>query len=222
MQKTPETAVLRSTGAVVAVAGVVQALLVMAHAPAGTFHLQFANANILFGLLIACGGLRAVSAVRWLAWFCLMPAALLLLAGVVLQPLGLLVAQARFTPAAFMSELAVQLLSLVLLLFMLRQLGSAPLQAARAAQGRKVRDMRLPLVLGGVLAVAVAGLQAGAMRSADAQHAVRLAAAEMGPGYDYFASHIQFQFGADNRVLARVQLWNDRELREIPVQWRKP
>lgn len=222
MQKSQESTLLRSTGAVVALAGVVQALLAMANAPAAAFHFQFANFNILFGLLIAFGSMRVVSVVRWLAWFCLMPTTLLLLTGLLLQPLGLLAAQVRFIPGLFMTELCVQLLSLVMVLFMLRQLGSAPLQAARAAQGRKVRDMRVPLMLGGVLAVSVAGLQLAAMRSADAEHAVQLAAAEMGPGYEYFASHIQFQFGADSRVLARVQLWNDRELREIPVQWRKP
>lgn len=222
MQKTQDTELLRTTGAVVVLAGLAQAFLAMKTAPAGSFHLQFANLNIVFGLLIAMGSMRVVSAVRWLAWFSLMPAALLLLAGVLLQPFGLLVAQMRFIPAALMTELGMQLLSLVIVLFMLRQLGSMPVQAARARQGRKVRDMRVPLVLGGVVALALAGLQATALHSAAAKHAVHLAAVEMGPGYEYFASHMNFHFGAEQRVHARVQLWNDRELREIPVQWRKP
>ncbi|WP_374583633.1 hypothetical protein [Pseudoduganella sp.] len=222
MQKSQETIDLRRTGAIVALAGIVQAALAMANAPAGSFHLQFANVNILFGILIAFGNVRALSAVRWLAWLCLMPAALLLLAGFLLQPAGLLMAQLRFIPSALFRETATQLISLAMVLFILRQLGSTPMLEARAALGRKVRDMRIPLGLGAVLAVAVAGLQAAAVHSADAEHAVQLAQAEMGPQYEYFASHIHFEFGANSRVMARVQLWNDRELREIPVQWRKP
>ena len=146
MQKSQESISLRRTGAVVVLAGIVQAALAMASAPAGSFHFQFANFNILFGLLIAFGNVRAVSAVRWLAWFGLMPAALLLLAGFLLQPAGLLLAQLRCIPGTLLHETAGQLISLAMLLFILHQLGSTPVLAARAALGRKVRDMRIPLV----------------------------------------------------------------------------
>ncbi|MCE3263776.1 MAG: hypothetical protein K0R43_2855 [Pseudoduganella sp.] len=222
MQKTQEAMLLRRTGAILGLIGLSQVVLVALTAPAGTLHLEVFNFNIVFGIVLAAGSLRAASAIRWLACFGLLPTALFLLASLLLQPVSLLQAQLRFVPLEALADYGGRVLTLGVILFLMRQLGSAPVLAARAAAGRKVRDMRIPLAMGGVLALATVGLQARAIHSADAAYAIGLAQAELGPDYAYFTNNLSFQFRPKPGVVARVQAWNERELREIPVRWDTP
>lgn len=214
-----EGAVLRRTGVVIILLGVAQVLLGFAGAPAGTFHLQLLNLNIIAGILIAFGNLRAASAIRWLAWFGLLPTALFLIADIALLPASLLLAQLHFIPRQLAIEYGGQTLTLAVIVYSMRQLGSAPVLQARAAVGRKVRNMRIPLVLGGLLAVAGIAFETRALHSPEAAHAAQLAMAQAGPGYEYFTNRINFQVGEARSVRATVQVWNTRELREIPVRW---
>lgn len=217
MQKAQD--ILRRTGVIVILIGILEFGLGFIGARQGTFRIHVLD--IVLGTIIVFGNLRAASAIRWLACFAILPAGLLLVASIVLLPASLLLAQLRFISVPLFAEYGGQFLALATLLYMMRKLGSAPVLAARAAAGRKPRDMRIPLAMGGILAVGAVFLMAKGLYGEDAAKARALAAARMGPGYEYFTSHINFQYGAKKQVQALVQVWNDRELRAVPVHWDK-
>ncbi|WP_342120542.1 hypothetical protein [Pseudoduganella sp. OTU4001] len=220
MSKTQDRIILQRTGALVFALGIVEFYLGWTSAPPGTFRFQIFG--MLIGLLVVFGNSRAISGVRWLAWLALLPAAVFLVSTYALLPASLLLAQMRFVPGQFTIEVGKQLLVVAVVILLIRQLGSAPVLAARAAEGRKVRNMRIPLAIGGVLALSVTIMEARVLNNADAAKAVQLAAAHVGPGYEYFTNRLFYQYGKQNIVNARVQAWNERELIEIPVRWEMP
>lgn len=93
--------------------------------------------------------------------------------------------------------------------------------SARVAQSRPLRDMRIPLALGIVLVGAIMGFQFKMLHSADAEHARQLAAAQRGPGYQYHTNGIFYQVGSGTKVTANVQMWNDKEVTQMQVGWKK-
>ncbi len=81
-------------------------------------------------------------------------------------------------------------------------------------------DHFCPLVLGAVGAAVLAVVTVLALGSEDAQRAEQIAAAQLGPGYQYYTNAIHFSAGGGtSRVQATVQAWNDQEVLAVPVQW---
>lgn len=218
MENSEDRVILRRTGAILILLGIVEFIMGMVTAPKGTFNFQFFG--ILIGSAIAFGNMRVVSVVRWLACLGLLSGALIILGEILVLPASLHAAQWRFVPGAAAMHYGGQLLVLAVTFFIFRQLGRQPLLAARAAAGRKQRDMRIPLVLGGLLGLAAAGFNVKMLNGEYATKARQEVAAQVGAGFEYFTTGVNVQrTPAKTIVFARVQAWNDRELREYPVQW---
>lgn len=218
MEYPEQRTILRRTGAIVILIGIVQFIIGMATAPKGVYNVEFLG--IVVGCAIAFGNMRLVSAVRWLAGLGLLAGALIMLGEILMIPASLHLAQLRFMPGQVALHYGSGLMGIVMTLYVFRQLGRPAVLQARAAAGRAQRDMRIPLVLGGLLGLAAALFQARMVSGDDAVKARDQVMARVGPGFEYFTTAINVQHSAaKKRVFAKVEAWNDRELWEFPVQW---
>ena len=138
----------------------------------------------IFDILLCRGALRAASAVRWIAWLrcrgrCSWhprprsPAVRWTLT------------ELRPYPFAALAATTLTVGYVVLALWVIRELGSAPVLEARAAAGRPVRNMRIPLALGLVFCMAAFGFMMQMLGGDRAERAEAIAAAQLGAGYHY-------------------------------------
>lgn len=218
MEYSEDRIILQRTGAIVTLVGIAQFIVGMASAPKGVYNFQILG--IVIGCAIAFGNMRLVSAVRWLACLGLLAGALIMLGEILMMPAGLHLAQLRFMPGQVALHYGGELMGIAMTFYVFRQLGRPPLLQARAAAGRKQRDMRIPLILGGLLGLAAAWFQARMVTGDDAMKARGQVMSRVGPGFEYFTTAGNVQHRATKRrVFAMVEAWNDRELWEFPVQW---
>jgi len=216
-QKTQDRIIIDQLGAILIILGIVELCWGMYAAPKGQFKLDFGL--LLVGLLVLFGNMRIVSGVRWLAWLGLVPAAAGLLAPFFITPMGLLMTEIRLVPLQLLAITVPNLVLLIVSVAVIRRLGSAPVLAARANAGRKMRDMRVPLALGVVAAIIMQGGAAVGLNGTHARKAKQLVAERMGPKYQYHTIFIGATTGSENYFEANVQAWNENELLLIPVRW---
>lgn len=214
-------AIVARTAAVLAAVGAFQLVVALAQSSVPGA-IRFELLYLILGALVYFGGFRAVSAVRWLAWFSILPALFALVNAIAFVPLDLTLTHARLHPAQSLMLHGPLVLQIVLSAWIARQLGRAPLLAERAAAGRKRRDMRVPLALGAVLALASSSMMYQALNSEDAQRASTMAAQQGGPRYRYQAFHVHYQHvNGSKTVIVSVAAWNDKEVINIPVRWQE-
>lgn len=212
--------IVRQVGIVLIVIGAIQLVYHLYKAPPG--QIRFEILALVMGLVVYAGNFRAVSAVRWLAWFGIIPLVYQLLMPFIVAPAELSLLQLRLYPGQLAPYYLSVLFNLALACLVARQLGRPAVLAARKSAGRKLRDMRIPLVLGLVLTVAAAAFQVKALNGEDARRAEAVAAAQLGPGYKYYTNQIWFSVSpGKSAVHATVQAWNDKEVRAVPVAWAK-
>jgi hypothetical protein len=216
-KKTEDRIIIDQLGAILILFGIIEICWGFYAAPKGQFKLNCGL--LLLGLVILFGNLRVVSGVRWLAWLGLAPAIVGLLTVFITSPAGLIQTALRLAPLKFLADQVPGLVALAVIVLVIRQLGSAPVLAARASAGRKPRDMRIPLALGVVLAAVLGITAAMALNGDNARRAERLVAERMGPNYRYHTIAIGVGSGSENYVQASVQAWNENELLLIPVRW---
>lgn len=140
--------VLRRVGMVLVGAGLAQLVFGIWQMPAQAqaFWFNFGGAIIL-GLLLLTGSLRLAAVLRWLAWMTLPGmVAMGLLAYAI--PLDLLEVELRLAPWQFAGGVLVTVLPVAVAAWVTHQLGSAKIAAARAFEGRRTYDVRIPLALG--------------------------------------------------------------------------
>lgn len=174
---------------------------------------------VIAGLLLLGGSLRTASVVRWFSVFMLSSVAIALPLSPLVQPLDLTLVQVRNAPvdASFLAVFYAAICALWALLAV--ALGKPEVHAARAAAGRRRRDMRIPGGLGAGLALlAIVGLSV-VLNGESAEKAKALAQEQAGPDYRYSVRALNF---TNHSVAALVTAWNDREVRQIPVTWTKP
>lgn len=179
--------------------------------------------GVIGGLILRNGGLLAAARIRWLA--VLMGAALLAitLAWPLLQPYDLTLTQLRLSPWAMLSGAVMQALTLMLLAWVVRELGKPPVLAAQRAAGHKVRDMRIPAALGLVVVLAAAWSVSSMLDGESAERAKALAARQVGPDYQLYVGSMSFNKTPERtRVSAIVTAWKDDEIRTVPVGWEAP
>ena len=211
---------VRRTGVVVIAFGIVELLYGFSKAPKGT--INFEVVGLLAGLAIYFGGLRLHSLVRWLACLTISSGIGILVQPVLLAPMSLTLAQLRLHPLGVAAYYIPILVSLGLAAYVARRLGLPPVLDARAAAQRKVRDMRIPLALGLVLAIGGLLVLYKMLNGEDARRAAQLAADKMGPAYNYYTNHLNIvKADGQTTVIAGVQVWNDKQVLHLPVQWKR-
>lgn len=175
---------------------------------------------VIAGIFLLRGNLRAALIVRWVAVFLLAAFVALLLAWPFMQPMGLTLTQIRLSPFSASISIGLMASVFVLLLWLYRELGQAPILAARAAAGRKARDMRVPAAAGVCVVVALGIVLALLLGGEPASKARALAEEQMGAAYRYHVSSLSI---AKNRqgtfVAGIVTAWNEKEIRNVPVKW---
>ncbi len=175
---------------------------------------------IAAGFFVMRGSLRVASAVRWAA-------ALVVSAGVALvgvwpwvQPLDLTLTLARLNPWTVAVAVSVSGVLLAVLVWVVLQLGQPAVLQARAAAGRPLRRLRIPVVMGTGL---TAGLAAIAITFAAGDTAVKardMAAAQLGSGYRYHVTALNIRT-TDKVTSVRgiVTAWSATEVRNVVVKW---
>lgn len=220
--------VLRRAGVVLIAAGLVQVAVSSFLARqqgvlAVLLTLPSLAAGAAAGVLMLKGNLRAASVVRWLMALAL-PVGLAMFAVTLFgQPFDLTLTQWRLFPGAVALNLAVQLLTLALCIFLLHQLGSTPVLAARDQAGRKRRDIRIPVAIGLILACSFGYAIYAMQRSTAAARAKKMAEQQLGPGFQYHVAQLHFTRSPEGSfVLAIVSAWNREEVRLLPLRWQEP
>lgn len=175
---------------------------------------------VIAGFLLLRGSLGTASLVRWFSVFMLAASVTGLIAWPFFQPFDLTFTQIRLYPGAFVTTAAVFALLLGILYWLVRELGREPIQAAITNSGRKLRDMRIPAAIGVGLIIVVGIFTIRFLGGESAERAKSMAERQVGPGYHFFLSSIQFSKNNQGTSGSGVvTAWNDSEIKKIPVHW---
>jgi hypothetical protein len=176
---------------------------------------------VIAGLFLIRGNLRAASIVRWFAIFLLGSFLSFILVWPFIYSADLMLTQVRLNPLTSVISVAFIAGVLLLLLWLQRQLGLAPVLAARALVGRKVRDMRIPATIGVCLAAFLAVFLSFLMNGESATKAKSIAKDQLGPAYQYHVSSLNIRRNNHGTFVAGVvTAWNDQQVLNIPVAWK--
>ncbi|MDN2708129.1 hypothetical protein O0880_01695 [Janthinobacterium sp. SUN118] len=174
---------------------------------------------LIFGIFLLRGSLRAARWLRWLAVFCVVPT-VLALDFLFLQPWSLTVAQFKLAPAYRLWSVLEVVLSLWVMRYLYRQLGMPAVAAACDAKGYKRRDLRIPALLGLILGIVGVGVKLAALHGDTALQARAIVAQRHGPGYGYHVSGVGRSVTPQGTLhTALVQVWDDKGITQVPVQW---
>jgi hypothetical protein len=173
------------------------------------------------GLILYVGGTKVVAAIRWLALFLVIPAVALPMQQATLAPLELAMVQLRLYPAQVILFYLPLILKAGVVTVVAMKLNSEPVKAALRAQGITLARPWLPAALGLLLILGGTAVLRHALDGPDADHAAQLAAKKFGPKYKYFINRLNIVNDQGTTVYATVQMRNDNEALQMPVQWRR-
>lgn len=213
--------ILRRTGLVLVAVGLLDiAVMVYCIANGLSYSSSFNIFAVAAGFFLLRGNLRAASIVRWFAAFLLASFLTLLVAWPFMQPIDLTLTQVRLHPSSAAAAVGVMTLVFALLFWLFRELGRAPVLEARAAAGRKARDMRIPAAAGvGLVAVLAASLVL-LLGGESASKAQAMAEQQLGSTYRYHVSSLKIAKNSKGTFVAGVvTAWNADEVRHVPVKW---
>lgn len=164
----------------------------------------------------------AASIVRWISVLSIAAFGSLIIAWPFIQPLGLTFAQIRLYPKE--SALSYLLIAFVIVLFswLVRELGREEVQAARAASGKKKRDMRIPagLGIGGVVVMGI--FLVNLLNGESANKAKSMVEKHVGPGFNFYVNSLNIIHSSQGKYVSGiVSAWSDKEIQMIPVQWKE-
>lgn len=187
--------------------------------PRGVFLVEFSL--LILSILLLRGSLRAAIVVRWIAAFCLVPA-ILSFDYLILPPLDLALRQFALAPLSSTVQLLQFVLHLLLLIYVYRWLGAAPVMAACDASGRKRRDMRIPAILGLLLGIVTTVFLVKALHGEVAAQALALAKQHYGSGYQYYVNAVgEFSSPQGDFYTAQIIVWNEQGIMQVPARWPK-
>lgn len=175
---------------------------------------------IAAGFFVMRGSLRVASVVRWVAAFVAAALAALVLVWPWVQPLDLTLTLVRLNPLTVTVACTVFAAMLAVLAWLVGRLGHPAVLQARAAAGRPMRRMRIPIVLGAGLTAGLAAIAITFAASATAVKARDLAAAQLGSGYRFHVTAMNIrstQQGTSVRGI--VTAWSATEVRNVAVRW---
>ena len=110
---------------------------------------------VIAGILLFRGSLRAVAVVSWFGPFLISAFACMIILWPFFQPIELTLLQLKLNPVSFCSSLAIGPLVLSLLFWVVRELRQAPVLTARIEAGAKPASLKVPIITGIVLTVAL-------------------------------------------------------------------
>lgn len=221
METIQHTAILKRTGTVLIVVGLLDvALMVYCILNRIEYASSFNVFAVIAGILLMRGSLRTASVVRWYSVFMFSAFAALLIAWPLMQPIDLTVTQLRLSPLLAIELLVFVAFAFPLLFWLYRELGKAPVLAAQVAAGRKVKNMRLPAAVGVGLVAATCVSLTIMVGSESASKARVIAEQQLGSTYRYHVTSLSIAWSNRGTLVSgSVTAWNDREVRDVPVKW---
>lgn len=216
--------ILRPAGAVLLIAGLVDLAALTYSFVQGQAYVSGLNLfGVVAGVFLLRGSLQAALVVRWLAVWLL--AALLATVFVFpfLQPFSLTFAQLRLGLGPEPVSVGLAVLGTAVLIWLIWQLGRAPVIAARTERSLRSWSMAPPAVAGVVLVVGVAIVVAMLRSGEAAGNARMLAAQRVTSDYKLHVRSVSKSRGANGTLItANVTAWTDRDIKNLPVQWQEP
>jgi hypothetical protein len=177
---------------------------------------------VVAGFFLLRGSLRAASVVRWFSVFMLTCFVALVFAWPFMQPIDLTLTQIRLNPSSTLVALIFMLSGSALLYWVQWQLGQSPVLAARAAAGRKTRDMRIPAATGVAVVILVAVALGFLLGGESAGKAISIAKQKLGPEYRYHVSSMNIaKTSQGTYVSGVVTAWTDKQVQNVPVEWKE-
>jgi hypothetical protein len=175
---------------------------------------------VIAGIFLIRGSLRTAGHVLWYATFGLTAFCILLAVWPLFLSPRLVGTAVRLYPLWSLISLVFVTAVLGLFYWVVSQLGSESVLAARVRSGRRIRSLR-SAVIAGVGLVAILGLAAILTLNGErAGRAKAAAALQIGPGYEYQVTSMRVLSGSDGTdISAVVTAWNNREIRRVPVHW---
>lgn len=204
---------LRYVGYVLVAVGLIDvAILAVCIALRISYMSPFSIPVIVAGVFLVRGSKKAARLVRHSAALILASMVTLFILLPFHQPLSLTMAVIRTDPIDWMlSSIAFTAIA-VLLAWIVVQLG----------QAEKGGRIRLSASVGSIFTIVVAGITFVSLHSKTAQYAEILAQEQVGSGYSVSVSSLKIetsQFGKN--VSAKVNAWDEREVKQISVSWRE-
>jgi hypothetical protein len=220
-QGQPYEPVLKRVGVVLIVVGAVDiAAMIFAALHNQSYSSSLSVFAIVAGVFLFRGSLRGASIVRWFAVFLSTAMIGTILCFPFIQPVGLTLTQIKVWPALCTLLLLAGILVLAVGIWTACELSRASILAAQRSAGIKVRSWRLAVLAGVALVVVLIGALTFFLNGETAAHAKQLAAAQLGPGYNYCVRQLNVSMSKGHTAAsAVVWAWNDREVRQIPVHW---
>lgn len=211
-------AILKKVGLALVVFGLADiAFMIYSIANGQSYSSSFNVFAVIAGVFLFRGSLGAARVVTWFSAFMLtgfIAATFLLFP--FLQPVGLLVVQAKLNPISTIALWLMALVVLVLLGWTYRQLRSVPVLEALKASGRTTAKPKFAFALGLALVAFLAVMLNMTLNGATGDKAVELARQKHGSGYNYAAQSIQWG-GSHGRAI--VAAYNDNEIKYVTVEW---
>jgi hypothetical protein len=215
--------ILKRVGTVLVVVGLLDiGVMVYCIAHDISYSSSFSIFALVAGVCLIRGSLRVAGAVLFFATLYLAGFCCLLVAWPIFFPLGLALTQVRLYPQ-WCAAFSIFLIAVSALLYwVVKQLRREPVSAALAATGRNIRSER-GAVFAAVGLIAILGFfSTWTSNCGRAQRAKSVAAAKIGPGYNYHVTSIHFGMGrGGSDASAEVTAWNDREIRQMVVHWKE-
>jgi len=189
------------------------------HGMGSMFNIDVSSLVVM--LLLAFGGLRVAIVLRWLSMVGVpMLAVWPLLA--FFQPLDLTLTQLALQPSAYVINFLLPMFKSGMSVWMLYLLSDPAIRRARAFEGRKPYDMRVPLALGALLLAGYGVMLFTLMFGERGRHAEQLAAQKEGAKYRYHVNNIRVMGSNDGTfVSATVVVWNDKFVGGMDVSWKE-
>lgn len=176
---------------------------------------------VIAGFFLMQGSLRAASIVRWLSALMLSGFVFVFVTYPFIQPFGLTLTQIRINPLGLLIPIILYMFIICLLLWLVIELGKESIVEARKAAGLKIRNIKIPIALGclmalieGVSLISIFGGEYG-------KRASKIALEQVGSNYNAHVSSLNIsKSDRGTYVSGFVTVWNETEIKVIPVSWR--
>lgn len=210
---------VRSAAYLLILVGILELIYGLWTAPPGQIRFNFLLLAV--GLALYFGGTRAIAVIRWLALLAVAPAILMPVQQMLLAPFELTTVQFRLYPGQVIGFLVPMLISAVVAVVLARRLNSEPVKAALRAHGRVPASPIVPVVLGLLLMIGSTAFLRHMLHGPDAIQAAEMVAKRFGTKYKYFTNGLNVVNNNGTTVYATVQMWNEKEAVQVPVNWRR-
>jgi hypothetical protein len=211
-------ATLKRVGLALVVFGLADiALMIYSISQGQSYSSSFNIFSVIAGIFLIRGSLGAIRVITWFSAFMLTVfIGAIFLIFPFIQPLSLLIVEAKLNPMWFIMLSIIAAAVLVLLGWTYHQLRSAPVLGALHESGRSTATPKLAIGLGIALVAFMTIVLNMTLKGATGDKAIELARQQIGPGYSYAIQSIQLGGGHGSAVVAA---YNDREIKYVPVEW---